>query len=445
MENKPQVYFLGIGGIGMSALARYFKKAGHRIAGYDRFQSPLCQQLEKEGMAIHYEDNPEVIPPRFLDKDQTLVIYTPAIPQDSREFAHFKEQGFSLRKRAEVLGFLSREHRCFAVAGTHGKTTTSALLAHIFRTAEVPAVSFVGGIITNYNTNFWGDPRDEIMVVEADEFDRSFLQLHPAAAAITSVDADHMDIYQNPEDLVGTFREFAGKVKDYLITAQSTGIGEVHYSSEGEGAIRAENITIRDHQFTFDLITEQEEIAAVRSPLPGIHNIENILAASALALHAGVAPGKLKQGIESFRGVRRRFEYHINTKRLVYIDDYAHHPREIKSLLEAVRQLYPKKEITAIFQPHLFSRTRDFLPEFAECLSEVDRLILMDIYPAREKPIPGVSSERLLELTRAPKKELMTASEILGHFKTAKPRLLLTIGAGDIDQIVQPLKATLLK
>jgi len=445
MVFKPHIYFLGIGGIGMSALARYFKKAGHKVAGYDRYASPLCRQLELEGMQIHYEDNIEKIPTAFRDPGQTLVIYTPAIPGQMQEKTHFMAAGFECYKRAEVLGFLSEKHRCYAVAGTHGKTTTSTMLAHILRAAEIPSLAFLGGIAANYNSNFWGNPGDPIMVVEADEYDRSFLKLKPHASVITSMEADHLDIYSSGEELRDAFLIFAHRTEALKVAAEATGLPFENYGWSETCTYHGHNIRIEEHRYVFDITGPDFNIANIRCPLPGKHNLENIMAATLMAAHAGATPGQIKVALESFRGIRRRFEYHLHTKKQVFIDDYAHHPGEIRALLHTVKELYPKWPITLIFQPHLYSRTRDFLKDFANSLSPVDHLILMPIYPAREKAIPGVDSERLAKLCTAPKVQVMEEAAILEEFKKLRPPLLLTVGAGDIDRIVAPLKNLLLK
>ena len=442
---KPYIYLLGIGGIGMSALARYFKRAGHKVAGYDRWASPLCRQLEAEGMSIHYEDNPALIPPAFRDTEQTLVIYTPAIPAEHREKIYFETQGFPCHKRAEILGALSQNYRCLAVAGTHGKTTTSTLLAHILRSAQVPSLAFLGGIAADYNTNFWGNPGDAIMVTEADEYDRSFLQLMPETAVITGLQADHLDVYKDADDLKNTFLRFAGRATKTVIAAEQSNLPFPYYGWSEQCRWQGSNVRIENHQYVFDLEGPDFSMQDIKSPLPGKHNLENIMAAVALASAVGVKPGLIKKGIENFRGIKRRFEYHISSKNQIYIDDYAHHPDEIRALLSTVKALYPKKKLTVIFQPHLFSRTRDFMLGFAESLLLADFIYLLPVYPAREKAIPGIDSEKLATVMGAPEKtQVMTETEILDKFKRNKPQLLLTVGAGNIDQLIHPLKKLLL-
>ena len=429
----------------MSALARYFRSTGKQVAGYDRVRTSLCRELEHEGIAIHYEDSVDLIPRPFLDARQTLIIYTPAIPAGHNELDYFREYGFELNKRAKILGDISRTHQCLAVAGTHGKTTTSALLAHLFKAAGQDITAFLGGISVNYQSNYLGGRNNDILVAEADEYDRSFLQLQPAGAIITSIDSDHLDIYGSADDLKATFENFARNTTGPLIVHKSTGLAGQTYALEEEASFSAQNIRVENHQFVFDLRSDEHHITNIKSGLPGRHNVENALAAAALALQFGLSPEQVRTGISSFKGVRRRFEYHIRQDKLVYIDDYAHHPAELHALINAVRELYPTRKITGIFQPHLYSRTRDFLNAFAEELSELDELILMEIYPARERPIPGVNSSRLLNETNIENKHLLSSTEILSRFTRNKPEVILTIGAGDIDQLVNPLKLKLLQ
>lgn len=445
MKEFKNTYFLGIGGIGMSALARYFHSLGYAVAGYDRTRSALCEKLEEEGMQIHYQDDPQQIPAKFKPKN-TLVIYTPAVPEDLQEKVMLTKKGFELRKRSRVLGDIAKEHRCLAIAGTHGKTTTSTLLAHLFRDAGVPIAAFLGGISVNYQVNFWRQEGAEILVAEADEFDRSFLSLKPTAAAITSTDADHLDIYGEAETLKETFQEFLGTIQEKAFLRSGIGLpGGISYGLSPQADYRAEQIRVENGRFYFDLVYPQGRIDNIASAMPGKHNIENAVAAAALALNYGLTEEQVKTGIGNFKGIKRRFEYHIESKHTIYIDDYAHHPKELQALQEALRQLYPEKKITAIFQPHLYSRTRDFMEAFAEALSAFDRVILMDIYPARERPIPGITSAALKEQIKETPVELMGRQEILDRFKDEKPALLLTVGAGDIDQLIQPLKISLLQ
>jgi UDP-N-acetylmuramate--alanine ligase len=445
MLNSNSIFFLGIGGIGMSALARFFKSSGQAVFGYDRFQSELCMKLESEGMKIHYEDTVELLSKK-IDPKNTLVVYTPAIPEDNKHLQYFKERGFNLIKRARLLGEIANEQKCLAIAGTHGKTTTSALLAHLFRGNNKSISAFLGGISTNYQTNFWGSRNTEILVAEADEYDRSFLNIQPHAAAITSTDADHLDIYGEESSLKDTFKTFADSVKEILLIHENSGLehGLVYGLSE-DAEYRAVNIRIESHHYTYDLVYPSGTITDIKLGLPGRYNVENSIAAAGLALHYGLTEEEVKLGLESFKGVKRRFEYHIKQDDLVYIDDYAHHPREIEALALSIKELYPVKKITAIFQPHLFSRTRDFMAQFAESLALFDEIILLDIYPARERPIPGINASALLELIDSPNKAIAGRQEIINRFSKEKPEVILTIGAGDIDQLVPNLKMSLLK
>lgn len=429
----------------MSALARYFKQSGRKVAGYDRYRSPLCEALEEEGMKIHYEDDVQLVPKKFSPED-SLVIYTPAIPEDHQEFNHFKDQGFTLVKRAKVLGLIAQNHRCLAIAGTHGKTTTSSMLAHLFRNAGVEVSAFLGGISTNYQSNFWGSDDTDLLIAEADEYDRSFLNLKPSAAAITSTDADHLDIYGEANSLKETFSEFADSVGDFLLLNDQAGLeGGYKYGFDNQNSYYADAVRVQDHHYHFDLVYPQGRIQDIVMLLPGRHNVENAVAAGALALKYGLKEEDVKSGLENFKGVKRRFEYHIQKPDLIYIDDYAHHPKEIKALYESVRELYPQRKITAIFQPHLYSRTRDFMDDFAQSLSPFDELILLELYPARERPIAGINSSALLDKIENDQKSLLARQEILTRFSEEKPELILTIGAGDIDQLIGPLKLALLK
>lgn len=444
MLDKKNIYMIGIGGIGMSALARYFVSIGKNVAGYDRTQSPLCEALENEGIPIHYEDNTGKIDKAFKDPANTTVVYTPAIPSDMGELAYFQENGFELLKRAQALGQISAETTCLAVAGTHGKTTTSALLAHLFKCSGHNIAAFLGGITTNYQSNFLAPDGSNILVAEADEYDRSFLQLKPAGAIITSVDSDHLDIYGDPEELKATFAKFRNCVSETVVIHKDTGLNGMTYGIDNNADYCGQNVRVENHNYVFDLqLPDGSIIEDVHSGLPGRHNVENAIGAAALALNFGLTPEKVKAGIASFKGVKRRFEYHIKRDELVYIDDYAHHPAEINALVSSVRELYPTKRISGIFQPHLFSRTRDFEEGFIEALSKLDELILMDIYPAREKPIPGVSSSVLFSKINIENKQHLSTPEILTHFANHKPEIILTIGAGDIDRLINPLKMKL--
>lgn len=429
----------------MSALARYFMDLGGMVSGYDRVKNPNCIALENAGVSILYEDNPELVPAEFCNTDTTEIIYTPAIPEDQKLLSFFKSQNFRISKRAQRLGKLSKQHQCLAVAGTHGKTTTSCLLAHLFAEAEQKPTAFLGGIAVNYQSNFLLGEPGGVMIVEADEYDRSFLELSVDGAIITSTDSDHLDVYENSSNLQQAFDAFAQGVQGPLLVHTSTGLKGITYAIEEKADYKAENVRVEDHRFVFDLISKDHQIEGISSALPGRHNVENSMAAAALALEFGLTETQIRTGIDSFRGVKRRFEYHITRDDLIFIDDYAHHPAEIKALVSAVRELYPNLSITGIFQPHLFSRTRDFADAFCEELSALDELILMEIYPARERPIAGVNSSWLLENIKLEKKELLNQDQIINRFSKQKPQVILSIGAGDIDTLVQPLKMALLQ
>ena len=443
-DSVTHIYFIGIGGIGMSALARYYLQNNYRVAGYDRTETPLTQKLTEEGALITYVDDINEIPKTFTKPSTTRVIYTPAIPKESAILNYFNSGKFNITKRALALGQIAQNHKTLAVAGTHGKTTTSTLLAHLFRHAGVNSTAFLGGISANYQTNFWSDDEEGILVAEADEYDRSFLQLKPETAIITSMDADHLDIYGNGDLLKETFLEFAKQVQNKLVARADLSLKGYSYAVNNQADFYAENIRIENHAYYFDLHLQSQKIENIRCGLPGIHNVENATAAAGVACLHGLSAEDIKSGIESFKGVRRRFEYHINRPDLVYIDDYAHHPKEIEALLTSVRDLYPQQKITVIFQPHLFSRTRDFMAEFAEVLSMADDVILLDIYPAREKPIAGVSSTVLAQKISAEKSHHLPRTEALLYLKESKPTVTLTVGAGDIDQMINSVKLTLL-
>ncbi len=442
-------YFIGIGGIGMSAIARYCKYKGCNVSGYDRTPSDLTRELEAEGMAVHYEDRPDLIP---SDRDDTLVIYTPAIPEDLGELATARKNGFKVLKRSRVLGEISEGQRCLAVAGTHGKTTTSTLLAHIFKESGEGCSAFLGGISRNYDTNLLVSGNN-VIVAEADEFDRSFLQLHPEIAVITAMDADHLDIYSDLDHVRQAFKEFASQVTGTVITkpglditGRDTSARILRYSFNEPCDFYADNIS-KDAtgNFTFDLHWPGGTINNCRCGIPGWVNVENSIAAAAAALTYGIAPEKVKAAIGSYMGVRRRFDFHVNTPKCTYIDDYAHHPKEIAAALSSIRGIFPGRRITAVFQPHLYTRTRDFAPDFAEALSLVDKLILLDIYPAREEPIPGVTSEIIFDKVHAPEKVLLKKEELMDYLEKEPVDVLITFGAGNIDRFIEPITEMLKK
>jgi UDP-N-acetylmuramate--alanine ligase len=462
LKQIKNVYFLGIGGIGMSALARWFKANGYEVAGYDRTPTPLTNELEQEGIAVHFEDQVAHIPQAVLDSPATtLVIFTPAIPANHAEYNYLKEKGYTIQKRSQVLGLLTENLYTVAVAGTHGKTTTSSMVAHILRHSGRNCTAFLGGITQNYGTNMLlnreGESLDQVIcVVEADEYDRSFLTLHPDVAVVTSTDADHLDIYGHKDALRQSFRDFVAQIKPdgklfirqglQLLEEGRIGVPtKTQYEeySLDKGSFRAENVRTENARFVFDLIHPGGAIRDIRMIVPGFHNVENALAAAAVALHLGLSAEEVREALSTFRGVRRRFEYIVQNEQTVYIDDYAHHPTEIEAFLKSVRALYPERKLTAVFQPHLFSRTRDFADGFAESLSLADTLLLLDIYPARELPMEGVDSQMILNKVTLQDKRICTKEELTDIVRTLRPPLLVTIGAGDIDQCIAPLKAAL--
>jgi UDP-N-acetylmuramate--alanine ligase len=444
MSKYSKIYFLGIGGIGMSAIARYYKFKGYPVAGYDRTPSDLTLALEKEGIDIHYKDDPDYIP---KDVASTLVVYTPAIPADLQELVYVREHGYTLVKRSRMLGELAEGQTCLAVAGTHGKTTTSTLVAHILTESGKGCSAFLGGISKNYGTNLLTSHTPTV-VAEADEFDRSFLQLHPAIAAITSMDADHLDIYGTLEEYRKAFKAFASQVSRKLIvklgldiTPEDTKAKILRYSYNDPSAdFYAVNPEPDETgHYIFDLAYPGGVIESIRVGIPGWVNVENSVAAAAVCLSHGVSPDAVKEAIGTYSGVRRRLDVHLNTSRLSYIDDYAHHPKELASAISSMRGIFPGRKLTAIFQPHLFTRTRDFADEFAEALSKVDKLILLDIYPAREEPIPGVTSELIYNKVTAPEKVLLKKEDLMGYLENEPVDVLATFGAGNIDRFIDPI------
>jgi UDP-N-acetylmuramate--alanine ligase len=445
LSKIKSVYFVGIGGIGMSALARYFAKRGIQVSGYDKTRTSLTSQLEDEGILISYIDEITEISDTFAqNSEDILVVYTPAIPKSSKILNHFLSLGFSLKKRSEVLGIISQGMFCIAVAGTHGKTTTSSMVAHILTDTGFGCTAFLGGITSNYNTNvLFG--KNNVVVVEADEYDRSFLTLHPDVSVITSMDADHLDIYGDESHLHESFHLFAEQLKENgkIFIKNGLPIGVITYSVEENSAIKATHIKVMNGNFVFDFTDGRTKIEGLSLSMPGKHNVENAVAAIGVALSLGIHPKSIKKAIANFKGVKRRFETHVNTAKNIYIDDYAHHPEELRACFDAVRQLHPGKELTVIFQPHLFTRTRDFAAEFANVLSTADEVILLDIYPARELPIPGIDSQFLLDQITIENKSIAIKDNILEIIKEKSPALLLTVGAGDIDTLVEPLKNSL--
>lgn len=448
------IYFLGIGGIGMSALARYFKAKGFGVAGYDRTRSRLCEELEAEGIVIHYTDDVEQIAPEFLQKETTLVVYTPAIPAEHTEFCYFKEQGFKIQKRAQVLGEITRVERGLCVAGTHGKTTTSTMLAHLLKQSHVDCNAFLGGISKNYTNNLLLSDKSDFVVIEADEFDRSFYHLTPYMAVVTAVDADHLDIYGTYEAYLESFAHFTSLIAEGGCLIMKKGIALqprlkknvklYTYSSTDEADFYAKNIRIGNGTIVFDFVTPTETIADVELGVPVLVNVENSVAAMAIAWLNGVTADELCQAMASFAGIRRRFETWLKTDSLTIIDDYAHHPAELEASIKSVKALYADKKVLGVFQPHLYSRTRDFYKEFAAALSYLDEVVLLDIYPARELPIEGITSQIIFDEIENENKTLITKKELLDCLKSKRFDVLLTVGAGDIDtylpQIVEMLK-----
>ena len=438
------VYFIGIGGIGMSALARYYKFKGYNVAGYDRTPSELTAQLEKEGIAVHYEDRPDLVP---ADVAETLVVYTPAVPRDLGEMQKVFNGGYNVVKRSRTLGEITRGQRCLAVAGTHGKTTTSTLTAHIFTETGEGCSAFLGGISRNYGTNLLMSRKNNV-VVEADEFDRSFLQLHPEIAVITAVDPDHLDIYGDYAHVVEAFKAFASQVTGTVIAKKGTPIGPedtkakvltYHYTDPDADFCALNPQPDECGCFHYDLQYPGGVLKGIRVGAPGWVNAENSVAAAAIALTFGLEPEAVKKAIGTFEGVKRRLEVHVSSPRLTYIDDYAHHPAELASAITSIRGMFPGRKITAIFQPHLYTRTRDFAEEFAQSLSMVDKLILLDIYPAREEPIPGVTSEMIFKDVTAPQKVLLKKEELMDYLAEEPVDVLVTFGAGNIDRYIEPI------
>ncbi|WP_414000195.1 UDP-N-acetylmuramate--L-alanine ligase [Flavobacterium sp. W1B] len=437
------VYFIGIGGIGMSALARYFKNIGKQVSGYDKTPTALTKELIASGISIHFEDNIGLIPKDYF-VENTLVIITPAVPKTHSEWNYFLEREYHVKKRAEVLGIITKDTFCFAVAGTHGKTTTSSILGHILFESGADVTAFIGGIVENYNSNLIGSGKT-VTVVEADEFDRSFLHLHPNIACVTSMDADHLDIYGTSDAIEESFVEFANKIQDKkrLFITRELPLEGVTVAVNEEAAYSAFNIRIDNGSYIFDIKTPNGILIDFRFGLPGKHNLMNALMAIAMAIDFGTPTAAIAAALASFKGIKRRFSYQIKTDNLVYIDDYAHHPTEINAVYQAVRELYPGKKVLAIFQPHLFSRTRDFVDDFAKSLSNFDEVILMDIYPARELPMEGVTSEWLLGKIDNSNKKLASKEILIDAILESDAPIIVTIGAGDIGELVGEIKLAL--
>ena len=438
------IYFIGVGGIGMSALARYFVQQNKQVGGYDRTPSKITKKLAEEGVQITFTDLVEEIPSSFTYKENTLVVYTPAVSAENQLFQYFRDRGFGVKKRAEVLGMITKDFPTLAVAGTHGKTTTTAILAHILKQSGVKLTAFLGGISENYHTNFINDGH-EAVVVEADEFDRSFLHLHPTIAAITSMDADHLDIYGQAEELKRTFLSFAEKVTDKSNFFFKKGL-ELEGNSiaiEEKADYQIENVKVENGSYIFDFVSPKEIIKQIEFSLPGKHNLMNAATALSIGVKFGVEGEKLGKALASFKGVERRFTYHLKTEEKVLIEDYAHHPEEILAVHQAVREMHAGKKVLAVFQPHLFSRTKDFADEFADSLSKFDEVMLMQIYPAREKPIAGVNSELLFNKITNDKKQLVNREDLREKITASSAEVVVMMGAGDIGNEVETIKVAL--
>lgn len=437
------VYFIGIGGIGMSALARYFKNIGKQVSGYDKTPSMLTNELIEGGISIHFEDSIGLIPKDFY-VENTLVIITPAVPVTHSEWNYFLERDYQVKKRAEVLGIITDDTFCFAVAGTHGKTTTSSILGHVLYESGADVTAFVGGIVENYNSNLIGSGKT-VTVVEADEFDRSFLHLHPDIACITSMDADHLDIYGTSDAIEASFVEFANKVEDKskLFITKELPIEGLTCAVNEEAVFKAFNVRIEKSSYVFDVQSPNEIIKDLQFGLPGRHNLMNALMAIAMAKTYGTPTEAIAKAIASFKGIRRRFSYQIKTDDLVYIDDYAHHPTEINAVHQAVRELYPNQKVLAVFQPHLFSRTKDFADDFAKSLSLFDEVLLLDIYPARELPMEGITSRWLMDKMTNINKKLVSKSDLITSILGSDASVIVTIGAGDLGELVPFIKKAL--
>lgn len=457
MQKITSVYFVGVGGIGMSALARYFEAKGKQVAGYDKTPSDLTAALINEGIHIHYMDDVALIPADCKQVDSTLVVYTPAIPETHAELNYFRENGFTLMKRAQILGEITRSERGLCVAGTHGKTTTSSMLAHLLKQSHVDCNAFLGGILKNYNSNLMLSDKSDLAVIEADEFDRSFHWLNPFMAVITAVDPDHLDIYGTPEAYRESFEHFTSLIRPDGCLVMKKGLqlqprlpkgAKLYtYSATEEADFFARNIRIGNGDIVFDFVTPTGCIEDVKLGVPVKVNIENGVAAMALAQLNGVTDEEIKRGMASFAGPVRRFDFHLKRNDIVLLDDYAHHPAELKASIQSVKELYPDKKITGIFQPHLYTRTRDFAADFAASLSLLDELILLDIYPAREEPIPGVTSQLIFDQVTLKKKRMIKKEELLDLVKkeAADFQVVLMLGAGNIDRLVEPVKQILEK
>lgn len=442
LQKIHNVYFIGIGGIGMSALARYFRFVNKSVSGYDKTETPLTKELVKLDISIHYEDNIAQVHSKYLNPENTLIVYTPAVPTTHGEYQYFLKKGFSIKKRSEVLGLITNDTYCFAVAGTHGKTTTSSILAHLLKETGTSITAFLGGISEDFNSNFLLEGT-EYSVVEADEFDRSFLRLSPTVACITSMDADHLDIYGSGDELEKSFREFASKLKPggKLFVRNGLPIKGITYGIEDDSDYCIRNLTIEHGTYIFDLETPSTLVKGVKFNKPGRHNLLNGLVAFAMAVETQSPVHRLAEALETFKGVQRRFSYKIKSENFVFIDDYAHHPTEINAVYDAICEMHPHRKVLAVFQPHLFSRTKDFADDFAKSLAQFDMVFLLDIYPAREKPMEGITSSWLLEKIENPNKKLVQKENIFEEIRSQNPEVLVTMGAGDIGLEVPKIKS----
>jgi len=453
LNDIKQVYFLGIGGIGMSALARYFRHIGKTVSGYDHVETDLTRKLQSEGIAVHYADDPQLLPPE-MTPENTLVVFTPAIPASLHEYNFLKEKNFSLKKRSQVLGLLCNPHFCIAVSGTHGKTTVSTMIAHILTSSSLGCNAILGGISKNYQTNLLlSEKETPFIVTEADEFDRSFLQLQPQMAVVTATDADHLDIYGTHQAVIDAFNQFVGQVKEGGLVLVKKGLNiskssnqyirHYYYSLSEQADFYALNIRLSEGAYQFDLFTPDGIVEGFVLNYPGLVNVENAVAASAIALLAGVGTDEVKAALKTYQGVKRRFDIHLKTEKYILIDDYAHHPEELKATIRSVRDMYKSAIVTGVFQPHLFSRTADLAGEFAASLDLLDEIVLLDIYPAREEPIPGVTSDVIFQKIQNPRKLRCTKSELPALAVSFKPGVVLMMGAGDIDTMVEKVKNSL--
>lgn len=452
--NYELIYFIGIGGIGMSNLARYFIQQGKSVAGYDRMETPLTKALVAEGAKVHYEDYVRLVPAEFLDKEKTLVVYTPAVSASHSELQFFRQSGFTIMKRAQLLGEVTKTSDAVCVAGTHGKTTVSSMTAHLLRQSGVDCNAFLGGILKNYGTNLLLSDKSRITVAEADEYDRSFHWLQPWIAVITSADPDHLDIYGTPEAYRESFEHFTSLIrkngylilkKDAPLTPRTDATVTVFTYSESEGDFHAENIRIGNGEITFDFVSPNSRITGIQLGVPVKVNIENAVAAIAAAVLSGVNPDEVRAAMKTFGGAKRRFDFQLKTPNLVFIDDYAHHPQELTASIRSIRQLYPDRKVTGVFQPHLYTRTRDFADDFAQSLSLLDDVILLDIYPAREEPIPGITSGVIFDRITSKEKVLLKKAELLDFLENKELDVLVTLGAGDIEHLLPAIKQLLEK